>query len=53
MLRESARAEGNGGDIAASKQTAKDRDDLVTLHSEKAFILSCTLKQLIEGEYDC
>ncbi len=50
MLWESAWAEGNGGDIGTSKLTARDKDDLVTLYSNKSFIPSCTLKQLIEGE---
>lgn len=49
MLWESAWAEGNGGDIATSRLTARDKDDLVTLYSDKDFIPSCTLKQLIEA----
>lgn len=49
MLWESAWAEGNGDDIAASELTARDKDDLVTLYSNKSFIPSRTLKQLIEG----
>ncbi len=48
MLWESAWAEGNGDAIAKSKLTARDKDDLVTLYSDKAFIPSVTLKQLVE-----
>ena len=52
MLWESAWAEGNGGDIATSKLTARDKDALVTLYSDKDFIPSVTLKQLVDGTSD-
>ncbi len=50
MLWQSAWEAGNGDDIASSKLTARDKDDLVDLYSDEEFIPSRTLKQLIEGE---
>jgi len=50
MLWQSAWEAGNGDGIAASKLTARGRDELVDLYSDEGFIPSRTLKQLIEGE---
>lgn len=47
LLWQSAWAEGNGEAIAASKLTARDKDDLVALYSDEEFIPSLTLKQLL------